>query len=342
MNIRLTFLLVAVLVIFGGTFLIFRFTDLITGSSGDSAENRPWLFRVDEDSIMHIEISHAGRTVNYDRKPGTATWFIQENGEETLVSQDKWSGTLLLLTGPKVNRVVASSFPNPSSYGLEPPETVVKISERSGLSYEFHIGSPTPNSENQYVYLVGDPTLFTVPQIWAQVINKLADEPPYPPASEGSAGDQVLLFRVDEDSVVHIQVSHAGRTVDYDRKPGTTTWFIQENGEETQVFQEKWSGTLPLLTSPLVDRVVEASFDNPVSYGLEPPESVVKIIQRSGQSYEFHIGNPSPNGENQYVSLAGDPTLFTVPQIWAQMINNLADEPPYPPTPEEERAAGSG
>ncbi len=184
MNIRLSFLLVAVLILFGGTFLVFQFTDLIGDSSRDDAADRPWLFKLDDNSIVHIQVSHAGRTVDYDRKPGGNTWFIQENGEETQVFQEKWSGTTLLLSGPQVNRIVTSSFDNPASYGLEPPETVVKVTERSGLVYEFHMGSTTPDSGNQYTYLVGDPTLFTVPQIWAQVVNNLADEPPYPPPPE--------------------------------------------------------------------------------------------------------------------------------------------------------------
>ena len=184
MNIRLSFFLVAVLVIFGGTFLVFQFTDLIDGSSPDNSENRPWLFRLDDNSIVHIQVSHAGRTVDYDRKPGATTWVIQENGKETEVFMDKWSGTTLLLSGPQVNRIVAASFENPASYGLDPPETVVKVTERSGLVYEFHMGSTTPDSENQYTYLVGDPTLFTVPEIWAKVINRLADDPPYPPPPE--------------------------------------------------------------------------------------------------------------------------------------------------------------
>ena len=190
MNIRLSFLLVAVLVLFGGTFLVFQFTDLIGDSSEDSATKRPWLFKLDDSSIVHIQVSHAGRTVDYDRKPGGTTWFIQENGDETQVFQEKWGGTTLLLSGPQVNRIVASSFDNPASYGLEPPETVVKVTERSGLVYEFHMGSPTPDLDNQYTYLVGDPALFTVPQIWAEVINNLADDPPYPPTpeEEGAAG----------------------------------------------------------------------------------------------------------------------------------------------------------
>ena len=180
MNVRLSFLLVAILLIFGGTFLVFQ----MTGSSGGGTPDRPWLYKVDDGSIVHIQVSYSGQTVDYDKKPGGTTWYIQDEDEETQVFLEKWSGTTLLLSGPMVNRVLAQSFDNPAAYGLDPPESIVKVTERSGLIYEFHMGSATPDGENQYTRLVGDPQLFTVPQIWAMVINRLATEPPYPPPEE--------------------------------------------------------------------------------------------------------------------------------------------------------------
>ena len=180
MNVRLSFLLVTVLLLFGGTFLIFQ----MRGSSGDDSPDRPWLYKVDDGSIVHIQIIHDGRTVEYDKKPGGTTWYIEDEDRETQVFQERWSGTPLLLSGPKVNRVLAQSFDNPAAYGLDPPESIVKVTERSGLVYEFHMGGLTPDGQNQYTRLVGDPQLFTVPQIWAMVINRLATEPPYPPPEE--------------------------------------------------------------------------------------------------------------------------------------------------------------
>ena len=180
MNVRLSFLLVTVLLIFGGTFLVFQFTD----SSGSDTPDRPWLYKVDDGTIVHIQVTNGGQTVDYDKKPGGTTWYIQDGDQETQVFQEKWSGTPLLLSGPKVNRVLAQSFDNPAAYGLDPPESIVKVTERSGRVFEFHMGGTTPDGENQYTYLVGDPQLFTVPQIWALVINRLAIEPPYPPPEE--------------------------------------------------------------------------------------------------------------------------------------------------------------
>ena len=111
MNIRLSFLLVAILLIFGGTFLVFQ----LTGSSGSNTPDRPWLYKVDDGSLVNIQIIHAGQTVEYQKKPGSNTWYIQDEDRETQVFQEKWSGTTLLLSGPKVNRVLAASFDNLTS-----------------------------------------------------------------------------------------------------------------------------------------------------------------------------------------------------------------------------------
>jgi len=144
--------------------------------------HRAFLLAFDEDSIVYIQVSHGGRTVDYDRRPpgGTYDWVIQENGEETQVFVDTWSSMVSQLSRPPL-RTVAFPFDSLASYGLEPPETVVKVTERRGL-VEFHMGSTTCDSETRYIYLVGDPTIImAVNQGWAQVITNLAKRPPYPP-----------------------------------------------------------------------------------------------------------------------------------------------------------------
>ena len=49
MNLRLSILLVAVLVIFGGTFLVVRFT-----GPGDPVSEEPWLFRLDDGATLDL------------------------------------------------------------------------------------------------------------------------------------------------------------------------------------------------------------------------------------------------------------------------------------------------
>jgi hypothetical protein len=175
MNPRLTVLLVVVLLIFGGAFLAVRLT-----GSGEQAKFTPWLYQIDDGSIVHIEVSYQGQTVIYRKESGTENWYIDKE-PAVPVLPEKWQGTPLLLSGPKVSRVLAEKIENPASYGLEPPLTRVRVTDVGGNILEFHLGKATPDTKNQYARLAGHPALFVVPAEWAQVVNRLATEPPYPP-----------------------------------------------------------------------------------------------------------------------------------------------------------------
>ena len=185
MNVRLTFLLVAVVVLFGGTVLALKLTH-----QNKSTADEPWLYRIDDGAIIHIRVTSTDQTVNYDKKPGSESWYIQSasGGPDVPVFLEKWSGTTLLLSGPKVNRKLADTIDNPAAYGLDPPQTSITVTERSGPTYEFHLGNTTPDGQNQYARLVGSPKLFTVPEVWARVINNLATKPPYPPPPTAAPG----------------------------------------------------------------------------------------------------------------------------------------------------------
>ena len=174
MNIRLSILLVTILVLFAGTYFVIQIND-----SNTVGEKQPWLYKIDDKSIVALEVTHDNQTVIYAKKKGSSKWSIKSEDGDIPVAIAKWSGTTLVLSGPQVNRVLEGNIGQMSEYGLDPPQTVVKITERSGLIQEFHIGYQTPDGENQYAILSDDPQLFTVPQVWALVINKLATNPPY-------------------------------------------------------------------------------------------------------------------------------------------------------------------
>jgi hypothetical protein len=319
MNVRLSFLLVAVLIIFGGTFLVFQFT-----RAEDSPPDPPWLYKVDDSSIVHIEATYNGQTVNYDKKPGSTTWYIQEEGRETPVFLDKWSGTPLLLSGPRVNRVLSQTIDNPKAYGLDPPKSSIKVTERSGRSYEFHMGDPTPDGNNQYAYLVGDPQLFTVPQIWAEVINRLVTEPPYP-----------RPYYIDKDnSIAHIGVNYNGKAVDYQKQLGSQEWVVLGDSE-TPVAQEQWQQILPLLTMPPVSQVVSDKIDDPAQYGLKPPQTWVRVTTNQ-EPFDLYLGGGTPDGQHRYAQKRGEQRLFAVPESWAKMLEGLASDPPYSSAPPAE------
>ena len=313
MNLRLSILLVAILVLFGGTFLVVRFT-----GPEEKTPDEPWLFHLEDDSITNIVATHQDQTVKYEKKPGSLKWFILED-PELPVNFEKWAGIPLLLSGPRVNRVLSDTIDDPVSYGLDPPETSVKVTERSGQVFEFHMGFSTPDEFNTYARLVGFPQLFTVPTVWAQVISRLAAEPPYP-----------RLYLIEEDDIRDIQVISDGRTVDYHRDLLTKQFSIKGD-PEVPVFPEKWEGTLSLISSPRAVEVLFENLDDAASYGLDPPRTIARLIKRDGSSIEFHLGIPTPDQERYYAQTVGKEEIMIVPASWAQMVIELATDPPYPP-----------
>jgi len=312
MNLRLSVLLVAVLVLFGGTFLVVRFT-----GPQERVPDEPWLFRLDDGAINHIVVTHNDQTVNYDKNPGSLQWFILDD-QGLPVNFEKWAGTPLLLSGPRVNRVLSDTIDDPVSYGLDPPETSVKVTERSGQGFEFHMGFSTPDESNTYARLVGFPQLFTVPTSWAEVISRLATEPPYP-----------RLYLIDENDIRDIQVISDGRTVNYHRDLLTKRFSI-EGDPNVPVFPEKWEETLGLIINPRVIEVLADNDGGAVSYGLDPPRTIARLTKMDGSSIEFHLGVTTPDQERYYAQTVGKEEVMIVPASWAQAVIELATDPPYP------------
>ena len=319
MNIRLTFLLLTVLLIFGGVVLIVTLT-----GRPEPRDDQDWLWKVDDNSIVHIEVTHQGDKVVYDKKPGGSHWYIVEPDRETRVFQDKWSGTPLLLSGPRVNRTLADEIDNPVNYGLDPPETAVQITERTGRVYEFHLGLVTPDEANQYARLVGSPKLFTVPQIWGMVITRLALEPPYP-----------RLYDMAELNVVYFEVTVGDKLTRYGANTSEGYWYRVEvdesdNDIETPIPPEDWNDRNKLLENPWVNEIVADRFDNPEDYGLEEEQVSVNVwlATNGGVNHEFFLGDTTPDGQYRYAVTAGVPELFTVPEEWAAALEELATNPP--------------
>lgn len=322
MNLRLSIILVAILVLFGGTFLVLRFT-------GQQAErtDEPWLFRLDDGAIAYIVATHEGKTVNYEKKPGSLKWFILED-PELPVNFEKWSGTPLLLSGPRVNRVLADTIEDAASFGLDPPVSSVTVTDRSGIGFEFHMGKVTPDESNTYARLVGFPQLFTVPTSWAEVISSLATTPPYP-----------RLYLIDEEDIRDIKAISDGLTVDYHRDPASRLFFI-EGDPNVLISPETWEGTMNLIIDPRVVEVLIGKEGDLAVYGLDPPLTITRLTRMDGSIIEFHLGTRTPDQERYYAQTVGTEEVMIVPAAWAQAMIELATDPPFPP--EEEGMADPG
>ena len=276
--------------IFGGTFLVLRFTD-----SNEPKNESPWLYRIDEGDIIGLELVYQGEKIAFFRSPASLNWYIAgEPGvsPDIPVFQQRWGSTPLLLSGPRVTRPLSDTIDDPAGFGLDPPETAVTVFDRYGNTIEFHLGIPTPDNKNQYARLVGHDSLFTVPIEWAQVVNRLAFDPPVG-----------RLYQIDPRDVLLVQFIRGEESTRYVIEDGTGRWFL--DGEDPKLVDPgPWAESLQTLLSPRMDQILAGNIDDPALYGLEQPDTVVVIPRLGGLStIEWLIGDLTPDGQFRYVDV---------------------------------------
>ena len=345
MNIRLTILLAVLAVMIGSTWAIIEFTNLV--SRGEPEAEEPWLFHMEETDIAHIEVVYNDQAIEYARDPGSRQWNIVGDPSYP-VFLERWSGTTLLLSGPRVNRGLGRTIDNPAQYGLDPPESIVRVTDLAGNTVEFHMGIPTPDGDNQYVRLVGDEALYTVPSIWSEVVNRLAYDPPYG-----------RLFRLDAGEITVVEVTANDQTAVYFQ--GGNQWLVYPGPspvepERSAPVSEEWAVWLQILTGPRVDSIVDQRLENRdterlEAYGFSPPSVLVVIARRGQATLEMHLAEGPPGSDSYYARTINnvDETLYSISKQRLQDIESLATdpliipgwEPPAADSESEEDLAGS-
>ena len=345
MNVRLTILLAVVAALIGSTWAIIEFTNLVVREK--PAPDEPWLYHIDESTITRIEVAHGGQSAQYARDSGGIQWMIVGDTDYP-VFQRRWGGTTLLLSGPRVNRGLSKTIGNPASYGLDPPETIVRVTDWADNTIEFHLGIPTPDGNNQYARLVGDNALYTLPSVWADVVNRLAIDPPWGklfdleinqiPVVEVNAGEQTAVYFADGAQWL---VSPAPPPVD----PATAA-----------PVSEEWLEWLELLAAPRIDQVVEQQVPDRETeklemYGLASPAVRVVIARRGEAPVEIHLADGPPGSGSYYARTLNnnDDRVYTILKSRLEGIEALATDPlvipgwePLEETPAEQEESAAG
>ena len=309
MNVRLTFLLVVVLMVVGGAVWIIQ-----SGRTSQPERLQPWLWKVGFDDISHVAVTHQGDSISYDLQG--EQWVI-EDGNDTPVYLPKWSGITLTLSGPRPARILSQTVEEPARYGLDPPRTVVQVTDRSGRTVQFDLGNPTPDLQNQYIRLDSG-SLSTIALVWGEVMAKLVIEPPYSPP---------FLSALEMEEIQGLIVTSQGRRVSYglDDK----SWFIFEGDEDSPVDPTGWTQISRSFNGQVM--VVSGQpLGGPAEYGLDSPSTVLEIFPRVGDEVRFYIGDVTEDGTGSYILRVDSGQLATVDRDWAEVVAGLAIEPPYP------------
>ena len=323
MNVRLTILLAVLAAMIASTWAIIEFTDLV--SRGEQQQDEPWLFKIDETDIAYIEVVYQDEAIEFAREPGSHQWSIVGDPSYP-VFHERWAGTTLLLSGPRVDRGLKQTIDDPAQYGLDPPESIVRVTDIAGNSFEFHMGKPTPDGRNQYVRLVGDEALFTVASVWADVVNRLAYDPPYG-----------RLYRLEIEQVTVVEVNARDQTAVYFL--GNDGWAVHKgpppfDPDQSAPVSDEWAQWLDILTSPRVDTIVDQRLpdrdtERLEEYGFSSPDVRVVIARRGQATLEFQLVE-GPAGDDSYYARtvdSVDENLYSIKKDRLQGIEELASDP---------------
>ena len=321
MNVRLTILLVVVVAIAGGAWAIIEFSGIVSRDAPPA--DRPWLYHIDEGDITYISVAHGGPPVEYRRDSGSLQWMILGQPDYP-VFPHRWGGTPLLLSGPRVNRGLKETIDDPAQYGLDPPASVVQVADWAGNSYEIHIGNPTPDGANQYARLADDNALYTLPASWADVVNRLADDPPYG-----------RLFDLDPGIITAVQITAGASTAVYYLEG--SQWLVHPQSppvdpETSSPASNEWPQWLTTLAAPRIDQVIEQQVrerdaEKLAEYGLNHPAVRVVIARRNQSTIEFLLAT-APN-ESYYARTINnnDERIYAIKKSRLPNIANLAHNP---------------
>ncbi len=311
MNVRLSILLVLVLALIGGAVLI---TQVLSTREPDNKQ--PWMYKITPQDIVSISISHADKETAYE-STGDQRWFIKD-GNDTPVAIDKWGGKVILLSGPRSSRTLASKIDDPAKYGLDFPQTTVELVDRSGYPLRFHLGDPTPDSDFWYARLVDSEKLYTVPSVWGEEISKLATNPPYSNTPKALVGLQAT-------DIAGVIATYEDQQRQYFLKGNK--WVFRDGNKDSPLTVDLLAIPSFITTAPWESLIAEYESDDFSTYGLDSPTTKLEIITKDEKRIELHVGNATSDDNRRYARPVGSERLFTLPASWNDEAVMLVTEP---------------
>ncbi|MDA0987710.1 MAG: DUF4340 domain-containing protein [Chloroflexi bacterium] len=291
----------------------------------DVPDEPPWFYSVDLSDLTRIAITDRGEETVFFLG-ADENWHIDEP-DGLPVSQDRWGGIVLLLTGPKSRRLLDEQPTDLEPYGLVVPQTRVEVDLRDGRSIKVLLGLATPDGESTYGQVEGFPQVFTIFDGWKQSMTRLISEPPYPE----------WYYNVDTSGITTIQIF--SRTTGMAMTKGQDGWLF-DNAEQSAVDESQMPLLLVSLENPSQTLVAYSPIDL-VQYGLNNP-SLTLFLQTEKPDEEgftvisqsrYTVGGLTEDGTGYYVQTQRGqstiPDVFMVNADWVDGLQAIADDPPY-------------
>ena len=340
MKLRMTFLLVAVAVAVAVVAIINPFE-----SEPERVPDSPWFYSVSMDDIKEIAVNYQDNRIRFIESDKGVWKFEDPAGIPTW--HQRWGGMTLLLSGPHTRRDLTPTtltLDNLAQYGLEDPATIIDVGLTEGRTIQFRLGDKTTDGLHHYGQVIGFPQLFLIADVWGDVLNRLALEPPLPR----------WYIKRDLEEIVELNI-FLGSYLDGDTpllrfEERSGSWFVQDFTKDrarVAVDAERWAEVVPLLSGPPNVSVAESvvPFDDYTVFGITDDSNSIEIryteISDTGLKYNegltFIIGSLTPDQQWYYGREAGEaigqPVLLLDVE-WTDKLLALYDDIPYGEEPQ--------
>ena len=291
----------------------------ITSHSEPETEtvSRYYLYSVDFMDITTVELTHGeqGR-----RFKNTDEGWLFDDESDLAVSQDRWGGLPGLLAEPFATSIVKDSIDDPSAYGLDSPNTTVKVGLKDGQVLSWTIGNLTPTEDSQYVQFEDRPTLYSLAPNWDQILSRIVTEPPYEWAFSDDEGK-----RYSASAISHIAVTHNGITKQYTKL--SDGWVIND-GTDKPVDTDTLTEIIDQLFNLKVNRIQPNPEFGPLKYGFNPFQTNISVGLPKNIVVELRLGILTEDGKYQYLRVDNSEKQYLIDPLFGHNILPLVADPP--------------
>ncbi|MBF8266849.1 MAG: exported protein of unknown function [Dehalococcoidia bacterium] len=324
MNVRTSVILILVLALVAGYVFFVQI-----GETTEPKEEPPWFYSIDMDDINRIAVTRLGEEAVFILREDNRWYF--ERPEGMPVNMDRWGGVTLLLSGPKVTRLLLEEQPTDlAPYGLDFPPITIEVDLKNGEVLPILLGALTPDGVGVYAQIEGIPRIFTIVTSWGEIMARLISEPPYP----------LWYYSVDTSIVTDIELQREGQKVTLTK--AEDGWRFADE-EKTPVDEAQLPSIFASLRRPSFQKLVAYSPSDISKYGLDEPSLSLFLRTQDSQQANVNvinellikIGLPTDDGEGYYAQAfqaEGVPDVFQVDAAWVEALQAIAANPSYPHT----------
>ncbi len=179
------------------------------------AENQIW--KLESGDIRQIDVFAAGQNVTLVRN-GDKEWIIS-SPRRLEADADEVDRLANYASDIRRESVVEENPADLTRFGLDPPQTVLKLKTKSGKEYEIHFGGSNPTGSNSYALVRGRKQVFLVASSAAGAFDKKLDD---------LRNQSVLAF--DKNEVQSLSIKGPKGDIALEKDGNDQWWLVEKEG----------------------------------------------------------------------------------------------------------------